>query len=228
MFLAEGVKTQDTRHRTLRDYYALIIHAWVNLTRLQCDPIVERLKIAWPWDTPDCDPWNANQSIIMLLPCKFFPLCTIQASIQMKANSRIPDNLFPWLIGANILMGVPSPENLLMNDTYQQIRSPFLTCMSILPLWTPKVADRAFFFDKSKLAKCSCCVKALNITLRNRGLEKNPINSSKQWNGGNVRVENGIFFNYQGWPLIRSSSNQNLKFFLWWGFGMWLNISSET
>lgn len=27
-------------------------------------------------------------------------------------------NLFPWLIGANILMGVPSPENLLMNDTY--------------------------------------------------------------------------------------------------------------
>ena len=171
----------------------------MNLTRLHCDPVVKKLKIAWPWDTPVCDPWNANQSIIVLLLSKFLPLCTRQAlkrlvvtsSIQMKAKSWTPDVLFPWLIEANTLTGVPSPENLLLNDTYWQVRSPFLTCMSILPLWTPKMAERAFFKNQN-WQKCECCVEG--ITLKIEGSKKNPIITSKHWNGENVRVENSVFF----------------------------------
>ena len=105
------------------------------------DPVVKRLKRIWPCDTPDCDPWNANQSIIVLLPSGFLPLCLRQAlkwlvvtsSIQIKAKSWIPDDLFPWLIEANTLTGVPSVENLPLNETYWHFRSSSVNWMSIFP-----------------------------------------------------------------------------------------------
>ena len=131
---------------TLEQLKLKVYHTRENLCHLHRDPVVKRLKRVWPCDTPDCDPWNANQSIMVLLTSGLLPLCTRQtlkrlvvtSSSQIKAKLWTPDDLFPWLIEAKTLTGVPSPENLLLNDTYWQLGSSFVTCMSTFPFSTAR------------------------------------------------------------------------------------------
>ena len=147
-----------------------VSRTWENLTHLHCDPVVKRLIRTWPCDTLDCDPWNANQSIIVLLPSGFLPLCTKQTlkrlvvtfSIQIKAKSWTPDDLFPWLIEVNTLTRVPSVEKLPLNETYWLFRSSFVTWMSIFPFseaWKDKkikLYKSYVIFEKYKNSK-KCC-----------------------------------------------------------------------
>ena len=120
-------------------------HTWGNATWLHFVPVVNKLNAASPWWTPDWEPWNANQSMVVLY-LKPQPPCTRQAlklfvvtsSTQRKAESWTLDDSFPWLIEANTRTGVPL-EKLLLNDTGSQWKPSTPTCwMLSFPLSTPK------------------------------------------------------------------------------------------
>ena len=131
---------------TIRSWY-MNQFTWANATCLHFVPVVNMLKLASPWCTPDWEPWNANQSMVVELLSMPRPPFTRQAlksfvvtsSTQINAGSWTTWDSFPWLIETNRRTGDPS-EKLLLNETRLHWKSLFPTrFMPILPLSTPVI-----------------------------------------------------------------------------------------
>ena len=94
------------------------------MTVLHFVPVVNKVNLVSPCSTPDCEPWNANQSMVMF-PSNPWSALTTQALKRLVVTSSahtkevlwISDDSFPWFTETNTLTGVPLVK-LLLNDTY--------------------------------------------------------------------------------------------------------------
>ena len=94
------------------------------MTVLHFVPAVNKVNLVSPCSTPDCEPWNANQWMVMFPSDPWSPLTTqalkrlvVTSSTHTNEVLWTSDDSIPWFTETNTLTGVLLVK-LLLNDTY--------------------------------------------------------------------------------------------------------------
>ena len=134
------------------------------MTFLHFVPVVNKVNLVSPCSTPDCEPWNASQSMVMFPSDPWSPLTTqalkrlvVTSSTHTKVVLWISNDSFPWFTETNTLTGVPLVK-LLRNDTYWHPPVTWIFPFSIPDNNKKKVVRKKE--KKRKLKQEKRCVKA--------------------------------------------------------------------